>query len=316
MSIPVTIAVVSWNTRGPLAACLKSMRTDVEAARAEVWVIDNGSSDGSVDMVRERFPWAHVIVADGNLGFGPAVNVVAQRTSTPWLAAANADIELTPGALGTLLEAGETDHGAGGLAPQLILPDGTSQHSVHSFPTATAAIATNLRLPKLLPSLGRKLNAAGYLDTSAPRRVDWATGAFLLFRREAFAQAGGFDGAQWMYAEDIDLCWRLRGAGWGTRYEPRAKVLHALSAAATVAFGDQMEIRSIGAKYSWIARRRGVGPAWVVAAVNWIGALLRYALCTPFVSRGGRWPERQQEARLGIRVHRTGLRSRKALLER
>lgn len=312
----MTLAVVSWNTRELLAACLRSLLPDAEAGRAEVWIVDNGSSDGSVDMVRERFPWTHLVVAERNLGFGPAVNLVAERTSSLWLAAANADIEPLPGALKALLRAGEADAGVGALAPQLILPDGSSQHSGYSFPTATAAAAANLRLPKLFPSLGRRLNAPGHLDTNTARDVDWATGAFLLFRREAFDQAGGFDPAQWMYAEDIDICWRLRRAGWRTRYEPRAMALHARSAAAKVAFGDQMEIKSVGARYSWIARRRGVWRAWAVAAVNWTGALLRYAVCTPFVSRGGRWPERQQEARLGIRLHRTGLRSRRALLER
>jgi len=312
----VTIAVVSWNTRELLAACLRSMLPDVEARRAEVWVIDNGSSDGSVDMVRKAFPWAHVIVAERNLGFGPAVNVVAERTSSPWLAAANADIELTAGALEALLHFGKGDAAAGALAPQLVLPDGSIQHSVHSFPTVVTAAVNNLRLARLHPDLGTKLNAPGHFVPGASRRVDWATGAFLLFRRAAFDSAGGFDPAQWMYAEDVDICWRLRRAGWGTRYEPRAVVLHALSAAATVAFGDQKEVKSTAARYAWIARRNGVRRAWAVAAVNWTGALVRYALCTPFLSRGGRWPQRRQEARLGIRVHRTGLRSRSSLLKR
>ncbi len=312
----MTIAVVSWNTRDLLSACLTSMVEDVEAGRADVWVVDNGSTDGSVAMVRDRFRWAQVIESEANLGFGPAVNVVAARTSSPWLAAANADIELTSGALATLLQAGEANPAVGALAPQLILPDGASQHSVHPFPTAGAAAAINLRLPKLLPALGRRLNDEGHLQTSSPRLVDWATGAFLLFRREAFDQAGRFDPEQWMYAEDIDICWRLRGVGWRTRYEPGARVRHALSAAATVAFGEQMEARLTGARYSWIARRRGVRQAWAVAAVNWVGALLRYALSTLFAERGGRWPERRQEARTGITLHRTGLRSRKALSRR
>lgn len=313
---PVTIAVVSWNTRSLLAACLESMLPDVEGGRAEVWVFDNGSTDGSVDMVRERYPWAEVAVGEGNLGFGPAVNAVAARTSSAWLAAANADVELRPGALEGLLAAGGVHQRAGALAPKLVLFDGNPQHSAHSFPTAATAVATNLRLTKLLPRLGKVLNAPGQFDSGSPRRVDWATGAFLLFRREAFDEIGGFDPQQWMYAEDLDICWRLKRAGWETRYEPRAEVHHALSAAAAVAFGEDKEVRATGARYSWIARRRGLGRAWTVAALNWTGALLRYALCTLLASRGGRWPERRQEARAGLRLHRTGLRSRTALLRR
>lgn len=312
----MTVAVVSWNTRDLLSACLRSMLPETQAGRAEVWVVDNGSEDGSVEMVEELFPWARLIVAQANLGFGPAVNEVAARSSTSWLAAANADVELMPGALQALLACGENDPGAGALAPKLLLPDGSVQHSVHSFPTVKAAVAGGLRLAKLLPRLGQAMNATGHLSTVEARRVDWATGAFLLLRRRAFDQAGRFDPDQWMYAEDIDICWRLREMGWATLYEPAAEVRHALSAAAEVAFGDQMEVKSVGARYSWIARRRGVGWAWATGGVNWVAALLRYALCTPFVGRGGRWPQRRQEASSGIRLHRLGLRSRRALLER
>src|SRR5215210_2449375 len=107
MDAPVTIAVVSWNTRDLLDACLASMRADAERGLAEVWVVDNGSTDGSTDMVVERHPWAHLLIPDANLGYGPAVNEVARRTTSRWVAPSNSDIELEPGALAQLVAAAE-----------------------------------------------------------------------------------------------------------------------------------------------------------------------------------------------------------------
>ena len=86
---PLAIAVVNTNVRDLLAKCLASMAPEFEAGRAEVWVVDNASEDGSAEMVRERFPWVHLIESDTNLGYGRAINLVAERTTTPWIAPAN-----------------------------------------------------------------------------------------------------------------------------------------------------------------------------------------------------------------------------------
>src|SRR5438132_5265451 len=109
MASPVAIAVVSWNTRELLRRCLQSIEPEVRTGTAEAWIVDNGSSDGSAAMVRAEFEWARLIEPDANLGFGAAVNLVAGRTATPWLAVANADTELTAGAVERLLQAGIRD---------------------------------------------------------------------------------------------------------------------------------------------------------------------------------------------------------------
>ncbi|HVE69383.1 MAG TPA: glycosyltransferase, partial [Solirubrobacteraceae bacterium] len=104
----VAVAVVSWNTRDLLARCLESLAAQ-EGAELETWVVDNASTDGSAELVRDSHPEVELVASDENLGFGPAVNLVAQRTSTPWIAMANADVALRPGALRARLDAGERD---------------------------------------------------------------------------------------------------------------------------------------------------------------------------------------------------------------
>jgi len=317
MTPPITVAVVSWNTRELLGRCLRSFAADVHAGVAEVWVVDNRSSDGSPELVRSEFPWARLVVAESNLGFGPAVNVVARQTASAWIAPANADIEATPGALDALLRAGAEDPQAGIIAPKLLLPDGSVQRSVYPFPTLTTAALFHLHLYRFDRAVGERLCLPGYWDRERPRRADWATGAFLLVRRQPWSTVGGFDDEQWMYAEDIDLAWRLRRAGWATRYEPRAVFRHALSAAASQAFGSDWKraTRSTVATYAWIARRRGWRVAWAVAAANVLGSGARLATLSVLARvLGGRWEERRRSALHSVRLHRLGLRSRSALL--
>ena len=166
---------------------------------------------------------------------------------------------------------GTIDTKAGALAPRLLRPDGTTEHSVHPFPGLrfTAAFALGLTKP-----YGDRLCLEGAWDPERARRVPWAIGAFLLLRREAFDAAGGFDERQWLFAEDLDLGWRLRRAGWATRYEPAARVEHAGSAA-TGAFGDERTERWQRATYAWILRRRGIAVTRLTALLNVLGALAR-----------------------------------------
>ena len=274
MSAEVAAAVVSWNTRELLERCLRALEPDVRAGLAEVHVVDNGSTDGSPALVRERFPWAALAEPGENLGYGCAVNLVAGRTSTPWLAAANADVEVEPGALERMLAAGR-ESGAGSVAPRLILPDGSTQHSVFGFAGLPSLLAFNGGLHRVVPALGERLLIPGHWDPERRRTVPWAMGALLLLRREAFEAVGGFDPAQWMYAEDVDLAWRLGRRGWHTLYEPSARVRHASAASTSQAFGARPEERWMMASYDWIERRRGRLRRVATALINLAGAAAR-----------------------------------------
>lgn len=275
MTVPVEIAVVSWNTRELLRDCLRSIQAEVEAGRAHVTVVDNGSTDGSQDAVRNEFPWATLVESDENLGFGAAVNLVAQQTNTPWIAAANADIALDPDALQRLLTAGEAHPDAGILAPRLIAPDGSTQHSVHPFPTLALTLAFNLGIATLK---GDRLALNGHWNPETPRYVDWALGAFVLVRRAAWDQIQGFAPEQWMYAEDLDLAWRAAHAGWRTWYEPAARVAHAGAASTTQAWGETGPERWLRSTYGWMIRRRGPLITRTYAFLNTAGATARLVL--------------------------------------
>jgi GT2 family glycosyltransferase len=281
---PIAIAVVSWNTRELLDRCLRSLRADADKGAAEVWVVDNASSDGSPDMVREQHPWVRLIASKENLGYGRAINLVAERTSTPWLGLGNADVALREGALEALLAAGERDPWAAIVAPRLLTPDGGTQHSVWAFPTVGASLVQNLGTTFVPGARAERLALRGAWNPETARRVPWAEGAFLLVRRVAWNQVGGFDSEQWMSAEDLDLGWRLHEAGWFSRYEPQALVEHEGSAAASQVWGGELPIHWQRCAYAWMVRRIGRPRTVMVGAINFAGSAARYLRA---VLRGG-----------------------------
>lgn len=314
MPVPVVIAVVSWNTAILLDRCLASLRPEYEAGRAEVWVVDNASADGSAAMVAADHSWVTLAASQENLGFGPAVNHVAARTRAPFLAAANADVALASGALEALLDAARRHPRAGAFAPRLVTPGGATQHSVHPFPT----VRTGLLLSTGLAQRGgaaRRLPLEGHWDPTRARDVDWAHGAFLLVRRAAWDAVGGFDPEQWLYAEDLDLGWRLRRAGWTTRYVPEARVAHAV-AAATAGRWDEQEraVRTQRSAYAWMLARRGAAATRATALAHLAGPAVRSALLgAGFRLAPGRWGARAATQRRYVAMHRTGLEPHAAL---
>ena len=293
----LAIAVVSWNTRSLLAACLRSLQPHAERGDTLVVVVDNGSTDGSPELVEREFPWARLIRPQDNLGFGGAVNLAARTTGAEWLAAANADVVVGDGALETLLSLGRRRPEVGALAPRLELPSGETQLSWFRFPA--------LHRQALAAAGGHRLSSrvAAHLGFRAPddlegeRDVDYAMGAFLVFRRWAFDEVGGFDPDQWMYAEDMDICWRLRRAGWSTVLVPSATVRHVGGAATDDAFAHRAAMLRLAAHYAWLERRRGRAVMRGYAAANLLGALARLALLRPLAAVA---PRRWARARLAV----------------
>jgi GT2 family glycosyltransferase len=310
----VGVAIVSWNTRELLRRCLESLRPESESGRVDVCVVDNASTDGSPELVRDEFPWVRLIASDENLGFGRAVNLAARETNAPWVGVANADVALRPGALDAMLRAGEHDPGAGAIAPRLVLPGGSTQHSVFAFPTVPLTLVIGSGLGRAVRPLGERFLLIGSFDTDRARRVPWAVAAFLLVRREAWDAVGGFDEQQWMYAEDLDLGWRLDKAGWATRYEPAAEVGHESSASTGQAWGDGKTERWQRATYAWMLRRMGAPRTRAVAAIQVATQGVRYALLTPAAKLApNRYASRRAAARWWMNLHKAGLESRAKL---
>jgi GT2 family glycosyltransferase/glycosyltransferase involved in cell wall biosynthesis len=220
----VAVIVASWNTRNLLAECLASVAECSGTIDLETVVVDNGSSDGSPAMVRERFPDVRLIVNRQNLGFARANNQAVAATSTPYILMLNSDARLAPAALRHLLDRIAAAPRAGIVGAQLRFPDGSFQFSHARFPSLA-------REALILSGLGRLVYGPWYPSVpphadSAPRVVEWVSGACMLARRAAFDAVRGFDENYFFYGEEMDLCYRLRAAGWEVWYEPAAEIFH------------------------------------------------------------------------------------------
>ena len=206
------VAIVNWNTRELLRTCLRTVGAQEPV---QLVVADNGSHDGSVEMVRREFPSATLVVSPENPGYGAAANRALARCSAEYVLLLNSDTEVRPGALRALRDYLDRHPRAAIVGPRLVHPDGTLQESCFPFPRP------------LRPLTRAKARTLAH-DRAGP--VPWVVGAALAIRRDAFEAVGGFDESYQMFFEEVDLSYRLRKAGWETHFTPEAEVVHLVGA--------------------------------------------------------------------------------------
>ncbi|MBX3066247.1 MAG: glycosyltransferase family 2 protein [Anaerolineae bacterium] len=247
MSIDIGIVIVNWNTRDLLRDCLKSLQAGDPTVTRRVIVVDNASSDGSVEMVRDEFPAVEAVANPTNGGFSQANNIglrmlgFTDKREKPGESAnlpryallLNPDTVVPPDGLRKMIERMDADPKLGAAGPRLIMLDGNLDLACRrSFPTPEVMMWRVLGLSKLFPKskLFGRYNMT-YLDEHVETEVDCVVGAFMMVRREAVQQAGLLDELFWMYGEDIDWAYRIKQAGWKILYYPTVTVLHVKRAA-------------------------------------------------------------------------------------
>lgn len=225
----VSVVFVNYNSTALLERALGSLRQAEPGFPMETIVVDNASRDPAELAAACRRHGARLLRLSRNLGIGAAVNRAARHARGPYLAAANPDIEFEPGALSILARFLDERHDAGVAAPQFRYADGTVQPAARRLPSLRYVFAGRRSpLARLFPAPGRRAEFlyAGIERSVQPVAVEAVIGAFMLFRRAAFEQAGRFDEGYFMYAEDVDICRRLSLAGWRAYVVPAARVTH------------------------------------------------------------------------------------------
>ncbi len=234
----VDVLVVTHGTAELTAEALRRLLDTEQGADLRVLVHDNASPDNTVAVLAARVPEAEVVASPVNAGFAAGVNALLARSTAPWLLVLNSDAWPAPGAVGALVEALQAHPRAGLAAPRLESPDGDLELSAFPFPSVLGAVrAAMLREP----------------HPFAPADVDWVVGACWLLRREAVQP---LDESLFMYGEDVDLCWKLRKAGWRVRYEPAALVVHVGNASGRAAYDDESRTRA------WVRNDLRLYPRW------------------------------------------------------
>jgi N-acetylglucosaminyl-diphospho-decaprenol L-rhamnosyltransferase len=259
----VAAVIVNYNARDHLLECVRSLRADgVET----VVVADNSSVDGSQEALVGADSDARWVGTGGNLGYGAGANRGVAVTAEPILFVLNPDVVVEPGTVKALVAALERDDGLAAVGPRIEDPDGSLYPSARRFPDLAVAaghaflgyVAPNNRFSRAYKLLDWDHSQAG--------EVDWVSGSCFAVRRDAFEAVGGFDESFFMYVEDVDLCWRLRRAGWRVGYEPAGRVVHTGGVST-----DQTPYRMILEHHRslWrFARRTAKGPRrWALPAV-------------------------------------------------
>ena len=226
--IELSIVIVSWNVQRLLSRCLRSVLDGSKslAPDAEVIVVDNGSADGSAQMVRIEFPQVRLIANADNRGFPAANNQGIGIAKGRYVLLLNPDTEVVADALAVMISYADAHPDVGVVGPRLLNPDGSVQPSRRRFPTLFTAFFESTWLERYAPR--RLLERYYVLDQpdDATLSVDWVDGSALMARRDAIEQVGLMDEGFFMYSEELDWCRRFRGAGWGVVYLPTACIIH------------------------------------------------------------------------------------------
>jgi N-acetylglucosaminyl-diphospho-decaprenol L-rhamnosyltransferase len=219
----VSAVVVNYNAASVIGECIASLRAE---GVAEVIVADNASADGSRAVVGDGAVW---LPTGGNLGFGTGANRGAAASGGGGhLLICNPDLTLRPGAVQAMADVLDRDPGVGIVGPLIENLDGTTYPSPRVFPRLTDSIGHALfGLFKPDNPFTRRYKLLDLDRTRAQPDVEWVSGSCFMARRQAWDELGGFDESYFMFAEDMDLCWRARAAGWRIAFEPAAAVVHA-----------------------------------------------------------------------------------------
>jgi N-acetylglucosaminyl-diphospho-decaprenol L-rhamnosyltransferase len=241
-AVVVTLDALPWIER-----CLHSLDG------TDTVVVDHGSTDGTVEVVRHHYP--HVrLVEQENRGLAAGWNRGIAETAGEYILIVNADAWLEPGALAALVAVAERRSDAAVVAPCLRNPDGTLQRSVRGFPTAWR-IATEYFFLRKLAQNSEALNAfyGGGFAHDEEREVEWVMGACMLARRRAIGEVGAFDESFFLFSEETDWCYRFARAGWKTVFTPAAECTHVGGAA----HGGRLFRENVRGNLRFLLKHRG-----------------------------------------------------------
>jgi len=223
----LSIIIVNWKVKDLLENCLRSIFEQTKNISFEVFVVDNASGDGSVEMVREKFPQVDLTASAENLGFAKGNNLAIKKARGRYVLLLNPDTEILDNALEKMVRFMDTHHGCGIAGCKLLNPDLSLQPSVRAFPDLASQLFILLKIHHLLPhSKTMYKYLVQNFDYEQAQEVDQVMGAFMVIRREVIDKIGMLDENFWIWFEEVDFCKRAKEAGFKIFYTPETKIIH------------------------------------------------------------------------------------------
>ncbi len=268
----LSIIILNYNTKDLLRTCLKSVFGSQTSFKLEVLVADNGSTDGSLGMVKSEFPQVKIVANQANLGFARGNNAALKVATGRYCLLLNSDTEVRPSTFDLCIKKMDSDPQVGILGCKVLLPNGKLHEACRRrFPNPANAF---LRLFGF-----RKLSSYNYQNVSVDQEmeVDSVVGAYLMIRKNVMDQIGLLDEQFFMYGEDLDWCWRAKEAGFKVLYYPKAEITHYLyGSAKSVKFKSVVWAHQ--AMQIFYAKHYASGHNWLFNQVVYLGIKLRMYL--------------------------------------
>jgi len=261
-----SVVVVSYNTAHLLDEFFAALEASRGALKLQVIVIDNASRDGSINILRTKYPNIELVENQTNVGFGRANNQALPRIRGRYVLLLNTDAFVAPDALQTAVDFMNTHPRCGVLGVKLVGRDGTLQPSCRYFPTPWNVFLNRSGLKRFFP--GTRLVDDMSWDHASVRECDWVTGCFYFIRREVIERVGLFDPRYFLYYEEVDHCRRVHQAGWSVMYCPYTQVMHlgAESASTEGALTPGRQISALQIESELLYFRKHYGIFGVLAA--------------------------------------------------
>jgi hypothetical protein len=223
----ISVVIVAWNAQRYLELCLESLIAAPPRRSLEVIVVDNASTDGTVEMIEGRYPWVKLIKSPENLGFSKGNNVGIRQCTGRYIGLVNPDVQVLPGCLDALVDFLEQNPRVGNVGPRVLNPDMTLQSSCRRFPTLWNNFCSATSLASIFKSsrffAGEHMY---YFPHDRTMAVNILVGCFSMIRRETFDAVGLLDECLFMYGDDVDWCRRCWKAGWEVVFFPGAQAIH------------------------------------------------------------------------------------------
>ena len=273
--IDISIVIVSWNTKALLLDCVESLYRATRESSLEIIVVDNESTDGSVNALRERFAQVQVIVNPSNFGFAKANNIGIKRAQGRYVCLVNSDVKALEGVLDKMRIYLESHPEIGAIAPKTFGSDMQIQKNCREFPTLRNLFCQELFLDVLFPTVsafrGREMI---HCDYEAEMAIEVLSGCFLMVRRGVIAQVGPFDEQFFFYSEDVDWCKRIVDTGWKLVYYPKASTIHfgqGSSSGAPIRFRLEM----LKANWQYWKKHKSMPECVLFRLIKFIGTMVR-----------------------------------------
>ncbi len=272
----VAVVVVNWNSGDDLTRCLRSVADATGDSRTQILVVDNASRDGSADRALEACPQARVIRNATNRGFPSAANQGMRASSAPFVFLLNPDAVISAGTLGGFLKVAREHPRAGVIGCLTKNPDGTVYPSARKVPSVVESLMHSFLGPFLPDNRWSRAYTIADWDRRSERQVQWVSGSSMLLRREALDAVGIFDERYFMYVEDVDLCTRMRMAGWEVWFSPELEVEHIVG---SVTRGSKrMTLEHSKSIYVYYVKHSSPGLLALTRPFVWLAVRLRAVL--------------------------------------